>query len=520
MPAGSGARVWTSVLAAYLGAADSPDTVVLVATGRSCGAAFELADRHPERVTAVVALAPEPPDADATRYELSCPVLVVPGPVEAGPVEARSEAESEAEAEAEAVDRFLANLGGSPGPAPGAAACPVRNRTLAPSLLHDPSAMRRFAEAGPVHRLAVPGSVPTWVVTGHTAARAVLTDPGLRSPTESTAGYRAQPAELASVHEGEADTVTVDAGEHARLRALVGRHLTAARVGALLPRLRRLADGLLDALPRDREIDLVASFALPLPVDALCELLGVPEPDRPYLRDWLVRRVPTPPPAAHEDVDAYLGGLVAERRKRPTDDFLGWVCGAEGDLVRDEELIAAARLLLVSGARPTTTLVGNGVAALLADRAHWRLLTGAPDSVAGPATEELLRHVTPYPVGFARRAVVPVEVAGVRIPAGHRVMASLTAANHDPALFPGACSGAGGLDLGRAPNPHASFGHGHHRCLGAEFARAVVRTAMETLARRFPGLGLAPGVRDLHYRRNRVRYLLALPVLLGPEHGP
>ncbi|MEU6624977.1 cytochrome P450 [Streptomyces litmocidini] len=499
-PTGGGEGDWTARLTGFLGAPESPDRMVLAAEGRACGAVFELADRHPERVVAVVAIAPEAPVADVPPPGLACPVLVLPGPDDgSGP----------------AVERFLLDL--RTGPAEEG--CPVGNRALSPADLHEPAVMRRFAAAGPVHRLASPGTVPTWVVTGHEAARAVLSDPGLRGDTATTAGYRPQPPGLAAVHPGGADTVTVDAEEHGRLRGLVDRHLTDEWVDSLLPRLRRVADGFLDALPRDREVDLVAAFAVPLPVAALCELLGVPEPDRPYLADWLVRRVPTPPPAAHEDVDAYLGGLVAERRKRPADDLLGRMSEAG----RDEDVVAAARLLLVSGARPTTTLLGNGVAALLAHRDQWRLLTGDPDAVAGPATEELLRHVTPYPVGFARRAVAPVDTAGVRIPAGHRVLASLTAANHDPAVVPHdpavvpSAGAARGPDLGRAPCPHASFGHGRHACPGAGFARAVVRTALGTLARRFPGLDLAPGTRELHYRRSRVRYLLALPVLLGPE---
>ncbi|MFH8842959.1 cytochrome P450 [Streptomyces sp. NPDC017868] len=488
---GDGEDAWTTPLTAFLAAPDSPDRMVLVAEGRACGAVFALADRHPERAAAVVALAPEPA-ADVPASGLACPVLVLPGPGDGA---------------GRAVERFLARLVTGP----GEEVRPVRNRALSPADLHEPSVMRRFAGAGPVHRLASPGSVPTWVVTGYEAARAVLAHPGLRGDTATTAGYRPQPPELASLHPGDADTITVGAGEHARLRGLVERHLTPEWTDSLPPRLRRVTDGLLDALPRDREVDLVAGFAVPLPVAALCALLGVPEPDRPYLADWLVRRVPTPPPAAHEDVDAYLGGLVAERRKRPADDLLSRMCEA----VRDEDVVAAARLLLVSGARPTTTLLGNGVAALLADRDRWRRLAGDPDAVAGPATEELLRHVTPYPVGFARRAVAPVEAAGVRIPAGHRVLASLTAANHDPAVHPGEHDGP---DLGRVPYPHASFGHGPHACLGAGFARAVVRTALGTLAGRFPGLDLAPGARELHYRRSRVRYLLALPVVLGPEH--
>ncbi|MEU4105864.1 cytochrome P450 [Streptomyces tanashiensis] len=492
---------WTARLAAFLGAPDSPDRMVLVAEGRACGAVFALADRHPERAAGVVALAPEPPAADVPLPGLACPVLVLPGP---------------ADASGRAVGRFLTELctgpAGNPGPGPAEETCPAR--ALSPADLHEPSVMRRFAAAGPVHRLASPGSVPTWVVTGHEAARAVLAHPGLVGDTATTAGYRPQPPELASVHPGDADTITVDAGEHGRLRGLVERHLTPELTEAALPRLRQVTDELLDGLPRDREVDLVAAFAVPLPVAALCVLLGVPEPDRPYLADWLVRRVPTPPPAAHEDVDAYLGGLVTERRGRPADDLLGRMCAAGGDAVRDGDLVAAARLLLVSGARPTTTLLGNGLAALLAHRDRWREVTRDPDAHAGPVTEELLRHVTPYPVGFARRAVAPVDAAGVRIPAGHRVLASLTAANHDPAVCPG------GPDPEGAPYPHASFGHGRHACLGAGFARAVARTALGTLARRFPGLDLAPGAGEPHYRRSRVRYVLALPVLLGAEHRP
>ncbi|MCZ0982321.1 hypothetical protein O1L60_34870 [Streptomyces diastatochromogenes] len=474
--------------------------MVLVAEGRACGAVFALADRHPERAAAVVALAPEPP-ADGPASGLACPVLVLPNPDEGA---------------GRAVGRFLARLVTRPGkaPAPGRdppreGARPVRNRALSPADLHEPSVMRGFAEAGPVHRLASPGSVPTWVVTGQEAARAVLAHPGLR-------GTPRRRPDTGRSHRSWPPPPGRRRHDHGRRRG--ARPAARARraaphpewTGSLPDRLRRVADGLLDALPRDREVDLVAAFAVPLPVAALCELLGVPEPDRPYLADWLVRRVPTPPPAAHEDVDAHLGGLVGERRKRPADDLLSRMCGT----ARDEDVVAAARLLLVSGARPTTTLLGNGVAALLAERDRWRLLAGDPDAVAGPATEELLRHVTPYPVGFARRAVAPVEAAGVRIPAGHRVLASLTAANHDPAVCPGAHDG---------PDPGASR---TPRLLRARAARLPGRRlrpgggphGARDAGPPLPGLDLAPGARELHYRRSRVRYLLALPVVLGPEH--
>ncbi|MFI1568066.1 cytochrome P450 [Streptomyces sp. NPDC020490] len=481
----------------FLARDDSPDRGVLLGADQAAHAAFEIADRHPERVAAVVALLPGGEAAAAAGSpEPPCPALVLSLDEERDRIES-------------AVADHLCELGR---PAAVPSTYPVRLPPLTAMLLHDAEAMRQRAELGPVHRLETADATTTWIVTGHQAAREVLASPHLRGDVEITPGFRAQCPELAAEHRGGADTISVDAREHRRLRELIGRHLTAEHVARLRERVQRCVDGLLDGLPTSEEIDFVRRVAVPLPVLALCELFGVPEADRDYLHDWLVRRLSTPPPGAHEDVDAYLRRLIEAGRKRPGDDFIGWAVAAEGDRLAEDDLVSAARLLLVSGTRPTTTLLANGVAALLRHPGQWQRLVGDPGT-AGDAAEELLRFVTPYPLGLPRRARCPVDEGGVRIPEGQLVAASLMAANRDPSVF----TDPDVLDIGRAGKAHAAFGHEHHQCLGEPLARVLTSTTLEALARRFPAMALSLDGRGLQYRKNRVRYLLELMVVLEPR---
>jgi cytochrome P450 len=282
-------------------------------------------------------------------------------------------------------------------------------------------------------------------------------------------------------------------------------------VEALRPRIQRETDALLDALPTDEPVDLLRRFALPLPIIVLCELFGFPAPDRGYIHEWLAERMTRIPPDAHADIDDYLCARIAERKQTTSDDLLGWVVDAEGPALADTDLISAARLLMVAGHRAPTTLLANGVAALLRHRDQWQRIVADP-SLVTPAVEELLRFVTPFPVGLARHTTAPVQVDNTRIPEGDLVSASLVSTNRDPAVF----EDPDVLDVGREPNPHLAFGHGHHHCLGAALARAQAQVAIGTLTRRFGGLTLAEDGRTLQYRQSRVRYLLELPVVLRP----
>lgn len=479
-----------------LAAPDSPDRAVLLGYGEVGRAAMEVADRHPERVAAVVAVdsaggggahvvSAVDPYGSALTLSAATPRAMVATVVSfLGELDRRLNPR---------VDRPVTS--------------PVRVQPLTPVLLNDPAVLRRLRETGPVHRI----TETSWILTGHRATTATLADPGLVADVAITPGFRLQSPAIA--HRGERDLITIDRGEHARLRRLVGRYLTPTRAEALRPRIQRAVDTLLDALPRNERIDLVVTFALPLPVIVLCELIGVPERDRGYVHKWLVERMRATPPSAHPDIDDYLRALIEARKSHLCDDLLGWVVEAERDRLDGEDLVAAARFLMVAGHRAPTMLLANGVAGLLRDRDQWTRLVRDPGLVV-PAVEELLRFVTPFPLGLARHARGPIEVGGRRVPEGDLVAASLVAANRDPSIF----ADPDGLDIGRSGNPHLSFGYGHHYCPGAALARVQAQIAIGTLARRFPYMDLARDSRSLHYRQGRMRYLLELPVVLDP--GP
>ncbi len=482
---------WHDAVVGFLATPQSPDRAVLLGYGPAGPAVVEFADRHPERVEAVIVLAQR---TDPDFGDLTCPALSVTA--------------KEPDAVASVIIRFLAGLRQRVSdPVPRPAPPPM----LTPVLLNDPEVTQRLRETGPVHRVNAPGVATSWILTGHDVTTRVLADPRLVGEVEMTAGFRLQSTGSGVSHRGEQDLVTIDGAEHARLRRLVGRYLTPARVEALRPRIQRETDALLDALPTDGPVNLLRHFALPLPIIVLCELFGFPVSDRGYIHEWLVERMTRIPPEAHTDIDDYLRARIAERKQSTSDDLLGCVVDTEGPALIDNDLISVARLLMVAGHRAPTTLLANGIAALLRHRDQWQRIVADPSLVV-PAVEELLRFVTPFPVGLARHTAAPIKIDDIRVPRDDLVSASLVAANRDPAVF----TDPDEFDIRREPNPHLAFGHGHHHCLGAALARAEAQVAIGTLARRFPDLTLAEDSRSLQYRQSRVRYLLELPVVLRP----
>lgn len=488
----------------FLAAPDSPDRAVLLSYGAAGPAAIEVADRHPERVAAVVVVG-SPGEEGLTlgdsAAELLCPILAL---------------SADPEAAVPVLVPFLDELDRQACGAGAQVKAPARLPALTPAIFNDPGALRQWRELGPVHRINAADVATSWVLTGHEATTTALADPGLAGNVEITAGFRLQSADPALAHRGELDLITIEGREHARLRRLIERHLTPERVAALRPRIQRETDALLDAIPSREVVDLLQRFAYPLPVAVLCELFGVPEQDRGYIHEWILERLVSPPPKAHGDIDDYLRALIADRRARPSDDLLGWVVEAEGDGLSEEgeeDLVSAARFLMVNGHRAPTTVLASGVAALLR-REQWKRLADDPTLIV-TAVEELLRIVTPFPVGIPRHVAAPIEVEGIPIPEGDLLTASLVAANRDPSFF----ADPDLLDIGRTDNPHLAFGHGHHHCLGAELARAQLQIAIGTLARRFPDMELARDSRSLHYRQSSVRYLLGLPIVLEPDRS-
>ncbi|WP_329443711.1 cytochrome P450 [Streptomyces canus] len=378
---------------------------------------------------------------------------------------------------------------------------------------HPYDVYRRLRDTAPVHRIAGPDGTPAWIVTRYDDVRAALADPRLsldkRHATAGTyKGFSLPPAL-------DANLLNMDPPDHTRIRRLVGRAFTPRRIEQLRGPIRRTADGLLDALGSHGTTDLIASYAAPLPITVICDLLGIPDEHRLDFRVWTDTLVaPDPaagPAAAKEAVVAMLRfftRLLADKRREPADDLLSDLIAVrdEGDRLSEDELMSLAFLILFAGYENTVQLIGNAVLALFQHPGQLAALRGDPARLPA-ATEEFLRYEGPALLAIRRFPVEDVTISGVTIPAGETVWVSPSAANRDPERFPDPDR----LDLARDASGHLALGHGIHYCLGAPLARAETEIALAALLERFPDLALAePTPR---WRNSlRARGLLALQV--------
>ncbi|MBF8186529.1 cytochrome P450 [Nonomuraea sp. K274] len=271
-----------------------------------------------------------------------------------------------------------------------------------------------------------------------------------------------------------AGMLDVEPPVHTRLRRLVSKAFTPRMVESLRPQVRAIAAGLVDAYVDKGGGDLIAEVAEPLPVTVIAAMLGIPEQDRHLLRPWsadicgMYELNPTPD-AQHTAVraatefSAYLKSLARDRRANPGDDLISALTRI--DELTEEELAGTCVLLLNAGHEATVNVTGNGWWALFRNPGELERLR-ADRSLLPTAVEELMRWDTPLQM-FERWVLEDIEVHGVEIPRGSEVALLFGSANRDPAVF----EDPDRLDVGRADNPHISFGAGIHFCLGAPLAR-------------------------------------------------
>jgi cytochrome P450 len=288
-----------------------------------------------------------------------------------------------------------------------------------------------------------------------------------------------------------------DPPRHTRLRGLVSKAFTPRAVRALEGRMVEIVDEVLAPRAGASEIEIIDDLAYPLPVIVIAEMLGIPAEDRERFRHWsdeAVRGLAAPNVddmkasiKAGRELYAYLEPIAAERKLNPRDDLLSGLLQAEesGDRLTMEEVYQTVTLLLVAGNETTTKLIGNGMLALLRNPEQLALLREQPDLI-DTAVEELLRWDGPVHM-TARNAVESFEYEGAKIEKGQMVAVALAAANRDPEVFENPET----LDITRADNPHLSFGHGLHFCLGSSLARLEARTAIGALVSRYPAMKLA-----------------------------
>ncbi|MER7620638.1 cytochrome P450 [Streptomyces sp. NPDC126503] len=286
----------------------------------------------------------------------------------------------------------------------------------------------------------------------------------------------------------------LEGADHTRVRRLVSRAFTPARVERLAPAVRRLAAGLVGELVARGGGDLLALVAEPLPVAVIAEMLGIPEEDegRARLRPWsaaicgMFELNPSEEAArravrASVEFSDYLRGLIARRRREPGEDLISALVGVEE--LTEQEMISTCVLLLNAGHEATVNTAVNGWWTLLR---HGVRPDPDPEKLS-TAVEELLRYDTPLQM-FERWVLDDIEVGGVTLPRGTEVALLLGSANRDPARFGPT---AGDLDLTRPDNPHLTFGAGVHYCLGAPLARLELHALFAEVLRQAPGLRLA-----------------------------
>jgi cytochrome P450 len=347
----------------------------------------------------------------------------------------------------------------------------------------------RLREQSPVSRLPIPMGIRAWLVTGYEPVRAVL---GSADGFSNDFGaFAAQVGLTAGQQPGGLGMS--DPPVHTRLRRLVTPEFTMRRLARLQPRIETIVSERLDAMAAvDGPVDLLQEFALPVPALTIYAPLDAINESRAYLR-----------------------GLVADLRRKPGDGLLGSLIRDHGDELDDQELAGLADGVLTGGLETSASMLALGALVLMTQpELAEPLRAGEP---ADALVEELLRYLTVVQVAFPRFAVRDMEIAGVSIKAGDVVMCSLSAADRDGVLGPG-------MDRIDAARPtsrsHLAFGHGLHRCVGAELARMELRTAYPALVRRFPAMRPAIDPADLPMRRASIVFGLdALPVTLG-LHSP
>jgi cytochrome P450 len=385
----------------------------------------------------------------------------------------------------------------------------------------DPVArLGEMREQAPVAKLTSFLGMNIWLVTGESEARQVLAD-----TTSYSTDIRPYMGKRGSTTDGDIGGLGfTDPPEHTRLRKLLTPEFTMRRLERLRPRIAAIVDSQLDrvaaeAAAADGVVDLVPTFAFPIPFLVICELLGLPDEDRETFRQLGSARFDVSYGGqgvfgAVSDSRRFLMEATAKQRRDPGEGLIGQIIREHGDEINDFDLGGLADGVFTGGLETSASMLALGTAVLLDHPEDYRRV-GSDPAVVDRAVEELLRYLTVVQIAFPRFPKTEVEVGGQRIVPGDVVICQLAGANRDPRL--GAKMDA--FDLSRPVSPHLAFGHGFHRCVGAELARMELRTAFPALARRFPDLTLATDRVD--YRQLSIVYGVdALPVRLQPSPVP
>jgi cytochrome P450 len=349
----------------------------------------------------------------------------------------------------------------------------------------------------PVHWSPI---VNAWILTRYDDVQAGLLDKRFANDRIS-ASMAALPPDLQHACAPLGEHVSnwlgyTDPPKHTRLRGLLRTTFTPSMAEGLESRIRKIVDELLDALAQDERPDLIPSFAFQLPARVICEILGIPSNQTAAFQRWsddmaaftgnlgpTLRDIAPRAMGSYIELEEFIGAMVADRARCPTDDLMNHYAEAEsaGQLARPE-LVGLSVFTLVAGHETTASLLANALHILLHDDAL-RAELHANVELMPNAVEEFLRIEAP--IQFSPRLVAEdVQIREKSIKEGDVVMLHLGAANRDPERFPDPDR----IDLTRENTRHLSFAWGPHFCLGAPLARVEASVAIPRLFERFPNV--------------------------------
>lgn len=351
-----------------------------------------------------------------------------------------------------------------------------------------------------------------WLVTGETETKAVLADlSSYSNDIRPFVGARG------SATDGDIGGLGfTDPPDHTRLRKLLTPEFTMRRLQRLRPRIADIIEQQLDVVEAAGPVvDLVSTFAFPVPFQVICELLGLPMEDRDRFRELGSARFDvtyggTGTLGAVSASRMFLMEATRKQRANPGDGLIGQIITEHGDEISDFDLAGLADGVFTGGLETTASMLAIGTAVLLRDPAGFAEV-GRDGARVDAVVEELLRYLSVVQVAFPRFAREDMTLFGKNVSAGDVVVCSLSGSNRDPR--------SGELldefDPARPPRQNLAFGYGFHRCVGAELARMELRMAYPALARRFPGMRLASDSNDLSTRQLSIVFGVEdLPVLL------
>ncbi len=381
----------------------------------------------------------------------------------------------------------------------------------------DPTARLTAARnADPVQKLASFMGLELWLVTGYDEAREVLGN------VNHSTDIRPFMGASGDVEKGDIGGLGfTDPPEHTRQRKLLTPEFTMRRLARLKPGINEIIERQLQetadeaAASPDGVVDLSRTFAFPVPFRVICDLLGLPDEQREKFRQLGTARFDMSQGAigsmgAIGGSREFLLAETARQRHDPGPGLIGQIIREHPDQINDFDLGGLADGAFTGGLETSASMLALGTVVLLQNRELWKALGTDPDSVE-PIVEELLRQLSVVQVAFPRIAKEDLVLGGHQIKKGAVMLAHLPTASRDPRSTPGE-----GLCPMTASSNHLAFGHGLHRCVGAELARMELRAAYPALARRFPDMQLAVDPSELEYHGRSIVYgLESLPVRLS-----